>query len=288
MSVNLQRARPWLGTLVEVRVQAPDDACARRAIEAAFGEVQAVHRCMSFHEADSDLSRLHAAPLGNAVVVDARTIEVLRCALDLAESSQGLFDVGIGGLLVEYGVLPRPVSPFVPDPQANWRDIELIGDDRVCLHRPLWLDLGGIAKGYAVDRAVAALRAQGIEQGVVNAGGDLRCFGGNAERVLLQHLGGAGQPLIELADAAVATSVVDATRARAGRRVPGMHANARLRCPVRAHRAVSVVASSCLVADALTKLVLADVRVATRLLRRHAASACLRDGRRGWRVLGQA
>ena len=77
----IRRARPLLGTLVEIAVDASDERRALRAIEAAFAEIGEVHRCMSFHTADSDLARLHRAPVGRAVAVDARTMTVLRCAV---------------------------------------------------------------------------------------------------------------------------------------------------------------------------------------------------------------
>ena len=184
MTASLQRARPLLGTLVEMRVEAPDGACARAAVEAAFAEISAVHARMSFHEAGSDLSRLHAARVGTQVEIDARTSEVLRCALDLAARSQGRFDPTIAGRLVAQEFLPPPRSPFLPDVRASWRDVELT-DGGVRLHRPLWLDLGGIAKGYAVDRAVGVLLAHGATQALVNAGGDLRVAGAREEIVHL-------------------------------------------------------------------------------------------------------
>src|SRR5260221_13976458 len=90
--MNMQRARPCLGTLVEMRIEGLAEAAALCALETAFAEVAAVHRCMSFHESDSDLSRLHRAPAGMLVRVDARTRAVLACALDIAGASEGVFD----------------------------------------------------------------------------------------------------------------------------------------------------------------------------------------------------
>src|SRR5579862_9420704 len=105
MSV-VQRARPWLGTLVRMRVGGLDEAHARAAIDRAFAEVETVHRCMSFHSADSDLAGLHTAQAGEAVAIDARTHEVLACALRIAELSDGCFDPTIAARQVALGVLP--------------------------------------------------------------------------------------------------------------------------------------------------------------------------------------
>ncbi|MBS0570940.1 MAG: FAD:protein FMN transferase, partial [Proteobacteria bacterium] len=149
----IRRARPWLGTLVDIRVDGMESACALRAIDAAFAEVATVHRLMSFHGDDSDLARLRQAPACAAVRVNARTHEVLECALRIAAASTGIFDPTVAAAQVARGALPVPRSAFVPDADASWRDIELLGGERVRLRRPLWIDLGGIAKGYAVDRA---------------------------------------------------------------------------------------------------------------------------------------
>ena len=70
---SVRRARPWLGTLVDIRVDGMESTSALRAIDAAFAEVAMVHRLMSFHSDDSDLARLRHASVGAAVRVNART-----------------------------------------------------------------------------------------------------------------------------------------------------------------------------------------------------------------------
>jgi len=270
--MSVQRARPVLGTLVQMRVEGLGEAAALRAIEVAFAEVTAVHRCMSFHEPLSDLSRLHRAPAGTSVPVDARTRDVLVCAREVAAASAGVFDPTIAASQVARGWLPQPRSAFTPDPCANWRDIELHDDARVRLRRPLWIDLGGIAKGYAVDRAVEILLEAGAPQGCVNAGGDLRVFGPRAERIHLRTAAGY-LPTLELADAAVAGSN------SAG------HVHGRTRAAARAGASVGVVAPSCMLADALTKVVLAaGAAGSAAVLARFGAQACAFDDASGWRV----
>ncbi|MEO5558301.1 MAG: FAD:protein FMN transferase [Dokdonella sp.] len=287
---SIRRSRPWLGTFVDIRVEGLADDVAIPAIEAAFAEVAAVHRLMSFHETSSDLSRLHRDAVRKPVTVDARTYEVLQAALRFAVESQGCFDPTIAARLVEWKRLPRPLDAASADPLANWRDIELLGDARVRFKRALWLDLGGIAKGYAVDRALALLQATGASTACVNAGGDLRRFGAASERIELRLSAAVGQAaaVVELGDAALASSVVDAQRDDVAQRMRSTHINARDGRSVRARRAVSVVAESCLVADALSKVVLADARIGKRMLRRYAASAFLVDGARGGRLLDVA
>jgi len=279
--VEYRRARPWLGTLVEMRVEGLDSARAIRAIEAAFAEVAAVHRCMSFHESGSDLSRLHRARVGETVRVDARTRAVLDCALSIAQASNGCFDPSIGGWQVERGVLPRPDSPFEPDSRATWRDIELLGDSQVRLSRSLWIDLGGIAKGYAVDRAIEVLRDAGAEQICVNAGGDLRVAGPRAERVHVRDAFGRVTGVVDAADGAIASST-SALRGAASQHWHGGEHRA-----VNGANTVTVAAPRCMIADALTKVVLAQRAASGAVLAVFGAQACTRD-RRGWRNAGAA
>jgi thiamine biosynthesis lipoprotein len=263
----VRRARPWLGTIVAMRVEGLREADALRAIQAAFDEVAAVHRLMSFHEAGSDLSRLHRQC---DTQVDARTYEVIAAALGIAESSQGSFDPTIAANQVRRGSLPR-IAEQMPDNDTDWRDIELLGARRIRLRRPLWIDLGGIAKGYAVDRATDILFAAGATQACVNAGGDLRLRGDRAECIELRGNNGSTSA-VEIADAAVATSTVSA----------GSHVHGITREPMHGARTVSVIAPTCMIADALTKVVLADP--ATPLLATFSAQACLHDPQTGWRT----
>lgn len=274
-----QRMRPWLGTLVQMRVEGLEERDALIAIEAAFAEVAAVHRLMSFHLRDSDLSRLHRAEPGAAVRVDSRTHEVIRCAKLVAEASDGIFDPTIAAQQVAWGFLPRPVSPFAPDAGADWRDIELVGIDQVRLRRALWLDLGGIAKGYAVDRAIDILLAAGAAQVCVEAGGDLHIAGARAENVYLRDGNGSvGRgPTAELSNGAVATSSGFGARRHRHGRWCSVHVDARSRGPADTLATASVFADRCMIADALTKVLLAaEPETSTRVLDQFGAQGRLR------------
>ncbi|HZP68190.1 MAG TPA: FAD:protein FMN transferase [Rudaea sp.] len=276
MNPVLRRARPLLGTLVEMRVEGLREADARAALTQAFAEVGRVHALMSFHAPDSDLSRVHAAHAGAEIEVDARTHEVLTIARLVADLTGGAFDVAVGAALVNAGALPRPRSPFTPDPAARAGDIELLAGNRVRLRRPLWIDVGGIAKGYAVDRAVELLQVRGATQICVNAGGDLRCFGPRAEGVHLRAGDGAlpSRPTLELRDAAIATSATQAA---------GVHRHGATQAEVAPGLCASVAAARCVIADALTKVVLAsDARTSARALAHFGAQAARHDPRSGW------
>ena len=285
MSACIRRARPWLGTIVDIQVEGLGKTDALAALDAAFAEVARVHRCMSFHETGSDLSRIHQAAPGTVITVDERTAEVLHIAQNVELLSRGVFNIAIAARLVASGCLPRPASPFVPDPSACWRDVELLPDHGVRLLKPLWMDLGGIAKGYAVDRAIEVLQRSGATQACVNAGGDLRVFGARPEPVWLRLRQDPVTPLaaIELANASVATSSsVDAG-------ICGPHVHGVTRALARSGTTVSVVADSCVVADALTKVVLAgDATVTADALAAFGAEASVHDPALGWTRLARA
>jgi thiamine biosynthesis lipoprotein len=280
----IERARPLLGTRVTVRVRGLPADRAHRAIDAAFREVALVQCHMSFHDPASDVSRLNGAALRRYVTVAPQTLDVLREARALAEASRGCFDITVAAELVRWGLLPALPARDLPEPHGSWRDIELGPDGRVRFHRPLCIDLGGIAKGYAVDRAVDRLRNMGASQGCVDAGGDLRVFGPATEPVWLRSdaRGERFLAMLEIGDASVASS----SGRLAQRRRHGPHVHGVRRQPVGSRHFVSVVAKQCMIADALTKVVLAQGRRAEPLVRRYGAIAHLHGPTQRWDVFG--
>lgn len=257
----LTRCRPFLGTFVEVTV--PGEAAS--AIDAAFAAIAHVQARMSFHEEDSDIARLRRAPPGEAVTVARETVDVLRMAGDLHRASGGLFDVTVGRELVRGGFLPSPRGMPCTGARGDGGDIEILDEVRVRCMRPVLIDLGGIAKGYAVDRAVAALQQAGAAQGLVNAGGDLRMFGGRDWPIALRDGDGKVRREIPLADCAVATSANRGNRRRRWGRIFTPHIGFDRKAMVCKER-VTVVADRCVTADAMTKIAMADRELAQRLL----------------------
>jgi thiamine biosynthesis lipoprotein len=194
------RCWPLLGTFVEVTADREE------AIDAAFAAVERVHRLMSAHEPDSDISRINRFAHIDPIQVDPRTALLIERALFWSKRSEGAFDlVRAGKAALGHGLLPRHDDQ--PEPLAShWTWLEVQGSS-VRLLKPGCVDLGGIAKGFAVDRAIDALRHAGCERGLVNAGGDVCGFG--SERWLVQVVHPlTRQPIasIELSDCALATS----------------------------------------------------------------------------------
>lgn len=270
---TVRRARPLLGTLVEIEVEQGPQGEA--AIERAFEAIARVQDLMSFHDPASELSRLNREAAHAPVRVSEPTWHVLQAARRLSQASGGLFDITTASALVARGFLPTAAQSTRPSAAAgDWRDLELLADRCVSFARPLCIDLGGIAKGYAVDRAVAALQAAGARRGRVNAGGDLRVFGAAAEPLHVRHPTQPGVliPMPPLEAAAATSAGYYQRRGNIGPApVPIVHPGTGELSGGR--RSVTVYAPECMSADALTKVVYLDPARATPLLAAYGARA---------------
>lgn len=252
-------------------------------LERGFAAIERVQGLMSFHSGVGDVAAINAAPAGALLCIDPATHEVLRLATEVSAASAGVFDITVGPLAVASGRLPRP--PGRPaDPAARWSDLQL-EPQGVRLRRAVWVDLGGIAKGYAVDLALGALRLPDGADARVNAGGDLRVAGAALQPIALRvpDHPEAEQPIIELCEGSLASSAADggAVTHFDGRRVTELAGSAS-----GATRFVSVVAPCCALADALTKVVLTLGRDAAKVLAAFGASAYLYAPGQGWQIIG--
>jgi thiamine biosynthesis lipoprotein len=221
-----------------------------------------------------------------AVQVDPLTFRVLMCAIDISSRSGGCFDITVAPQLVERGLLPLPNSREAPDPEATWQDIEMLDDHCVRFRRPLWLDLGGIAKGFAVDHALEMMALPPESSVCINAGGDLRVAGPGVAQVRLCNGSTGTVPVMRLQEASLASSSgrdLGGAR-RESRRGPHIHGVRRI--PMGRHAFVSVVARECMLADALTKVVMALEEQSEPILVEYGATAYHETNARGWRTLG--
>jgi len=215
----VRRRIPVMGTVAEVAVPGADGASAHRAIDAAFSELRRVESVMSRFLADSEIGRLNAREGWTPVCVD--TSVVLDRALVWASGSHGRFDpcLGLASQLwdatLHHEPPPRGALTGLVDAEL-WRALEVEGDGvraraRLLVPRAA-VDLGGIAKGFAVDVAADALRAHGYSDALVNVGGDLVALGtdvsGDPWRIGVRSAESPDElaAVVEVADAAVATS----------------------------------------------------------------------------------
>jgi FAD:protein FMN transferase len=185
----VRRAVPVMGTIAEVGVVHRDARYAQGAIDAAIAELRSVERTMTRFRDDSDIGRANLGAARGPVAVGAATAQVLAAGLVWAERSDGSFDPAIGRTVGLWDVGHSHAPPARQEVsrlagRGLYRSLEIArwrGEDVVAFADPeIALDLGGIAKGYGVDRAVAALREWGVTDALVNVGGDLYAMGRSA------------------------------------------------------------------------------------------------------------
>ena len=237
------RLRVGMGTFVAIEALADTRDTTELAIAAAFDAIAQVERLMHPSRSGSDLAAMRDSPLGVPSAVHRWTWAVLELCTRLNRLSQGTFD------------------PCLPGSPGRLADLELLRSHGIIQRRRLRLDLGGIAKGFAVDRAIDELRSAGCRSGLVNAGGDLAVFGEVAHDVWCRHRGRTA--VIELRNAALAFSDADNELRPAEHR--GYYNGADRRAKISGYAAV--VASEAAIADGLTKCLLAgDGSASTALL----------------------
>lgn len=177
--------RAVMSTLATITLISNSSARAVEATEAGFAALDSVVALMNAHAAQGDLAQVNASAGRRAVPVAPATFAVLQQALAISSQSGGAFDVTVGPLIAlwrrcaEEQRLPTDRELETARSRTGYQQVELDTLGRTVRYAAagMRIDLGGIAKGYAIDRAVAAIRASGIEDGIVEVGGDLRCFG---------------------------------------------------------------------------------------------------------------
>ncbi len=181
-----------LGTLVDVTVLHRDEAAAARAVEIVESELATVNA--QWHAwRDSPLTQINQQlALGNTVAIDAATYRFIQQAQTLASHSEQRFNPAIGALVALWGFHSDERPDSAPPTQEainallksapSMADITLTETTLSSNNRAVQLDFGAFGKGYAIDQAVARLKQSGIENAIVNAGGDLRAIGSKNER----------------------------------------------------------------------------------------------------------
>lgn len=180
----IRRALPLMGTIAEVAVVHRDAAVAQAAIDAAFESLKWVEKTMTRFTATSDVGRANIGAANAPVTVSRETVFVVAEALRWALATNGRYDPAVGRTVEVWDVLNRHAPPperetKVLADRALYRSVLLDADASSISYRgaDVRLDLGSIAKGYAVDRATNALCRYGVEHAVVIAGGDLYALG---------------------------------------------------------------------------------------------------------------
>ncbi|MCE5185908.1 MAG: FAD:protein FMN transferase [Planctomycetaceae bacterium] len=178
-------SRPLMGTLARIVVVAKDSARAAEAIELAFDEIVSLERLMSDFDPNSQLSLVNRRAFTEPVPVDDSLFEVLSASIEYSRLSDGAFDITVGPVVGLWraerntGVPPTLQALEEARRAVGWQSLLLDpGKKTVRFAKPgMHLDLGGIAKGYAVDRALELLGQSGAQGAMVDLGGNIRTFG---------------------------------------------------------------------------------------------------------------
>lgn len=224
--------RLTMGTFAHLKAIATDPKTAKRCVKTAFAELKKVDDLMSDYKIDSQISLVNRDAAERPVKVGNSTFHVLQKSVEYSELSGGAFDITIAPLAQLWRTAAE--SNSVPTDAELELARSKVGHEKLILDANemtvrfavdgMKLDLGGIAKGYAIDKAIEAMQAGGAIGGMVDVGGDIRCFGSpprgkNTWRIGLQNptepdsdeqtlAGATGQILMVLKfnNAAVATS----------------------------------------------------------------------------------
>lgn len=260
----LVRMQYLMGTLVTIEVAGMQEAPGIEAIYAAFEEMRRIENLLSRFIESSDISRLNATPQHKSKPISRECKEVLQASVFFGELSQGQFDVTLAGIQDLWR--QAKVNKKLPDKSELDQALNETGYQHIFVDKNkgtvliasngVSLDLGGIGKGYAVDKAVDCLKDLGVKEATINAGGNI------------YHLSATEQPfgiknpqdpnadpiaVIQLCDQALATTANYEQGFEIGGKSYGHILNAQTGYPCESNiLSTSVIAESAMIADALS------------------------------------
>jgi thiamine biosynthesis lipoprotein len=213
--------RMVMGTFVNITAVAADEETINKSFTAAFDKLTAVDEMMSDYKPESELSKVNRDAFKNPVKISDELFEVIKTALEYSKKTEGAFDITIGPVVELWRRTEKegkkPTEKELAWAKARTGYEKLILDEQNRTIRfavdGMILDLGAIAKGYAIDLAVEAMKETGVAGGLIDVGGDIRCFGvspkfNNVWRIGMEDPTGTEDLLkiMNLTDTAIATS----------------------------------------------------------------------------------
>jgi FAD:protein FMN transferase len=290
-AVHLERYA--MGTMFDIVAYHSPPSDAQRAMASAMDEIARLDQVLSHFKADSDLSKLVRDGRSGFVSVDASLFEVIQQSVEFSRRSGGKFDVTIAPLLRTWkqaaaeGHRPSDAAVAAARRCVGFEKIEMQAPDRIRFRSDcLEIDLGGIGKGYAVDRAVAILKAAGIRRALINAGGSsIASIGAPPDESGWPVRLGAtvsGRTTLLLRDTTISTSQQRFVPLAFDSGVFGEILDPQAGKPTESRMTVSVVAPSATVSDALsTTLLLLPAAHGAKLLEEFAGVSAIWVGPSG-------
>jgi thiamine biosynthesis lipoprotein len=172
-----------MGTRIMVKLWAEDRAAGEQAIDAVMADMQHVDETMSTYKPTSEVSKVNAEAAGRPVPISSDLYSLLATALEYSRITEGAFDITYAsvGYMYDFRAHVRPTEQQIQSalPAVNYRHVLLDPKQQTVrfARHGVRIDLGGIAKGWAVDRGIAILQQRGYTHALVNAGGDSRVIG---------------------------------------------------------------------------------------------------------------
>jgi thiamine biosynthesis lipoprotein len=214
-----KRIQMHMGTLVTVTAVASDKKAGDLAVQAAFDEIKRLEQLLSTWRSDSELSRVNAEAGRQPVRVSQETLELVARSLEMAQLTHGGFNIALGPAVEAWSVTEQQRIPDDKElqqlkPLVDWTSIQ-VNKEAGTIYLPrkgMRIDVGGIGKGYAADRAVEQMKRAGAMGGVIALSGDIKTFGLLPDRnwfpVGIRHprVDGGLIAMIDLKDEAISTA----------------------------------------------------------------------------------
>jgi thiamine biosynthesis lipoprotein len=246
---TISRSRPFLGTYVnvEVRSSLSDDKLIKIS-QKIYNRISQLEKMLSFHEEESELSYINTNAYHHDCSISDEMHEVIKQALQISKITNGLYDISIGGELMKRNFLPKKYHKS--NNNSNWQDI-ILKKNKIKFKKKLQIDLGGIAKGYIVDQALLEVQNEKANI-IINAGGDVIMNNWSNEFVNVRVPSNINKKFKRLLmkNKAVATS--SSYYFNSNKNPIIIPSSKKM---LKDKRSASVFAASCMIADALTKVV---------------------------------
>ncbi|MBI4683291.1 MAG: FAD:protein FMN transferase [Nitrospirae bacterium] len=195
-----KESRVLMDTYCSITVVSPSKEKARAAIDAGYAEIEKLDKYLNNFSPDSEISAVSKSAGAGPVKVSEETLDLMKKTIGISADTDGAFDPTIAPVLKLWKFSGRPASPLLPSGETiknalrlvDYRKIKVISESSAIYLEDtgMELDLGGIAKGFAADKAVEAIKAKGIKSALVAIAGDIRGYGlsagGNAWKVGIQ------------------------------------------------------------------------------------------------------
>ncbi len=178
-----KETRPSMYTIVSITVVSRTDNQAQKAIDASYAELDRLAALLNFYSETSEISAINKHAGEKPVKVSRDTLDIIERAVYVSEMTDGAFDVTVGPLVKLWDIQNK----VIPDQRSIEERLKIVGYKNIVLDKAAstvflkrkgaQIDLGGIIKGYAVDKVVEVLRQNGIRSGIIAVGGEIRSLG---------------------------------------------------------------------------------------------------------------